>query len=232
MPLMDHFHPPLEDEISWDGFHSCWASRIADDLNLRWLPPGFRAVEVTRGGGRPEIDIATWEHPTPTARPSNGHSMAVATVPPPVASIAVEMPDEFEVQVTTTAIELISPSNKDRPETRAAFAAKCASCLFQGVSLLIVDVVTSRRANLHNELMRLMAAPPGNELPAEPPLYAVAYRPVLRNDKTEFDLWPESFNVGARLPSMPLRITGDTFAMVELEATYTESCRARRLPDG
>ena len=71
-------------------------------------------------------------------------------------------PDDFEVRVFSSrggnrlvaAIELISPGNKDRAEERRAFAAKCAAYLQQGVSLVIVDVITERRANLHNDIIR------------------------------------------------------------------------------
>ena len=36
------------------------------------------------------------------------------------------------------AIELVSPGNKDRPEARLAFAAKCVSYLTRGVGLIVV----------------------------------------------------------------------------------------------
>src|SRR5260370_42395164 len=50
------------------------------------------------------------------------------------------------------AIELISPANKDRAGSRRTFAAKCAGYLKHGISVVIVDIVTSRTANLHEEL--------------------------------------------------------------------------------
>ena len=37
------------------------------------------------------------------------------------------------------------------------------------------------------------------------------------------------FNVGDTLPTMPLRLIADYFVPVELELTYTEACRRRRL---
>src|SRR5262249_10955268 len=146
-------------------------------------------------------------------------------------------PDAFEVRVFQTtsgltlvgAIELISPANKDRAEERRAFAAKCASYLYQGVSLIIIDIVTNRRANLHNETIRLMAADPSFQLPAETNLYAVAYRPVRRQDNPEIDIWSETFAVGSPLPVMPLRLTNDLFVPVDFEASYQEACRRRRL---
>ena len=74
-------------------------------------------------------------------------------------------PDDIEVQVFATvtgatlvgAIELVSPGNKDRPETRRAFAAKCVSYLTRGIGLIVVDIVTNRLANLHNEVMACSA---------------------------------------------------------------------------
>src|SRR5205807_10651237 len=112
---------------------------------------------------------------------------------------------------------------------RRAFVAKCASYLAQGVSLIVVDVVTNRHANLHNDLMRLMEAAPDLDLPADVTLYAVAYRPVRRGERVEIDLWRRPLAVGAPLPTLPLRLTGDLFVAVDFEAAYQEACRRRRL---
>jgi hypothetical protein len=60
-------------------------------------------------------------------------------------------------------------------------------------------------------------------------LYAVAYRPILRHEQAEIELWPTSFAVGDPLPTLPLRLTGDLFVPVDLEASYQEACRRRRL---
>jgi hypothetical protein len=60
-------------------------------------------------------------------------------------------------------------------------------------------------------------------------LYAVAYRPVLRQDRPEIDFWSAPCAVGAPLPVMPLRLTGDLFVPIDFEAAYQEACRRRRL---
>ena len=60
-------------------------------------------------------------------------------------------------------------------------------------------------------------------------LYAVAYRPVLREERAEIDIWSTKFNVGDPLPTLPLRLTGDLFVPVDFEAAYQEACRRRRL---
>ncbi len=101
------------------------------------------------------------------------------------------------------AIELVSPSNKDRPQTRLAFAIKCASYLAQGIHLIVVDVVTNRTANLHNEIMALMEKA-GFDLPPKAKLYAFYgrmpnYRFLLREIRFYFDLPPIELKTGVRL---------------------------------
>src|SRR4051812_47426372 len=169
MPLLDHFHPPLSAARRWESFHSSWATKLADTLTERWLPPNYIAEEHVHIGPSVEIDVATFENDS-TTRNGNG-SAAVATLTPkvwapPVAdgSLPSILPETFEVRVISTdsgpklvaAIELVSPGNKDRPAERHAFAVKCASYLYQGISVIIVDIVTNRRVNLHNEILRVM----------------------------------------------------------------------------
>jgi hypothetical protein len=131
--------------------------------------------------------------------------------------------------ITSTHCSTISPGNKDRPEERRAFAAKCASYLFQGVSIIIIDIVTCRRANLHNEMVELLPSATACAMSAGAALYAVAYRPVLRRERAEIEIWSATFAVGDALPTLPLRLTGDLFVPVDFEAAYQEACRRRRL---
>jgi hypothetical protein len=207
------------------------------------LPPEFRAEEHIHVGPSIEIDVGTFEQvdPSPTSTANGPVAVAVAARPwaPPAAAhtIPAVFPDAFEVKIfglrdglkLVAAIELVSPANKDRPDVRRAFAAKCASYLHQGVSVITVDIVTTYRANLHNDTMRLMEVSAPVDLPADTSLYAVAYRPVERNQRGEIDIWPVSFAVGDRLPTLPLRLTRDLFVPVDFEATYQEACRRRRL---
>lgn len=224
MPLFDHFHPPLYPHHHWESFHSNWATRIADGI-AAVLPPEFQVEEHTHAGPGFEINVAIDEGEPAYAPPAPDRTMPAA------------FPDTFEVRVfSTTAgltvvavIELVSPGNKDRPAERRAFAAKCASYLAQGVSLIVVDVVTSRHANLHNDVMRLMEAAPDLDFPDGVNLYAAAYRPVRRDEREEIDLWLRRLAVGEPLPTLPLRLTGDLFVAVDFEAAYQEACRRRRL---
>lgn len=243
MPLFDHFHPPVDDDLPWDSLHSGWATYLATALNQRWLTRDFVALEHTHVGPHVEIDVATFERQPSPVGPSTGNGGGrVAALPevyaPPqaLAAIPAVFPDRFEVLVFTRregrrlvgAIELISPGNKDRAEERQAFVAKCASYLQEGVSLVLIDIVTTRHANLHNDLLHFLNAPAGL-LPEDVHLYAAAYRPILRGQSAQVDVWAEPCGVSMALPTMPLRLTGDLFVPVEFEATYLETCRERRL---
>ncbi len=202
MPLLDHFHPPLSTERRWESFHSSWATRLADALTERWLPPNYIAEEHAHLGPSVEIDVATFEGEATTAEVKENGGVATAgpkVWTPPVADgdFAAVFPETFEVRVLCTdtgpklvaAIELISPGNKDRASERKAFAIKCASYLYQGISVIIVDIVTNRRANLHNEILELMERADSLRLAADLSLYAVAYRPLRRDKKDVISVW-------------------------------------------
>jgi hypothetical protein len=242
MPLLDHFHPPLSVRRHWESLHTTWTVCLADALSS-CLPEGYFVEVQTHSGALVEIDVATFEE-SAAENGTRADGAATATLPPQVArppapalTMPAVFPEGFEVRVFATregptlvaAVELVSPANKDRPESRRAFATKCASYLFQGIGLMVVDVVSGRRANLHNETMRLMEADPHIHLPEDDSLYAVSYRPVRRGEREEIDLWPVTFHVGGNLPVLPLVVTQDIWASLDLEATYTDACRRRRL---
>jgi Protein of unknown function (DUF4058) len=242
MPLLDHFHPPLSTERRWESFHSSWATKLADALTERWLPAGYIAEEHAHLGPSVEIDVGTFERDaSATAEEGSG---AVATVGPkiwvpPAADgvLPAVFPDTFEVRILSTdtgpklvaAIELVSPGNKDRPAERRAFATKCASYLCQGISVIIVDIVTNHRANMHNEILRLMETGDALELPPEANLYAVAYRPLRRGTGDEIDIWRVPLALGQALPTLPLGLRADLVIPVEFEAAYAEACQRKRL---
>jgi hypothetical protein len=230
----------LSDDFPWVSIHSGWASALAERLNTI-LPPRYYALENKRFGTEVEIDIGTYDR-EPLDSNATANGPATATLPAPVWSppaprktIRPQFPDTLEVRVflregrpkLVGAIELVSPRNKDRPAARAAFVAKCAAYLTDGVSLVVLDAVTVRRAHLHFELMTLFeTADPNDEVLT---MFAGAYRPVVREERGEIDVWTEPVSVGAELPTMPLRLTGDLMVPVEFEVSYMDVCRKRRM---
>src|SRR4051812_26527902 len=125
MPLLDHFNPPLNRTHRWRSFHGAWAAAMARLLNQGVLPPGYYAVPLLDRDGPVEIDVATLRGRSALA---DGEAAPQAWAPPaPALALAVELPasDEVEVHVLAdngdprlTAIELVSPRNKDRAQAR------------------------------------------------------------------------------------------------------------------
>jgi Protein of unknown function (DUF4058) len=242
MPLLDHFHPPLSPARKWESFHALWAAAIVERLNRFLLPPGYFAETQVHVGSRVEVDVASFESQGRDQQggPPDEGGVAVETWAPPAAALAMPafFPDEVEIQVfhisggatLVGAIELISPRNKDRAEARRAFAAKCASYLQEGIGLVIVDVVTERHANLHDELVRLLEQEERFRFPGESPLYAVAYHPVRRDPGgDQIDIWPVPIAVDQPLPILPLALRGGPVVKLDLETTYSEARLKSRL---
>jgi hypothetical protein len=245
MPLLDHFHPPLSQRRHWESFHSAWASTLVDALNEEWLPDGYFAEEMVTVGGRVEIDVAGFEEQlsTPDHLPEgegrNCGTVAVAariwTPPAPSVTIPAVFPDSFSVNVYSSeggpklvgAIELVSPANKDREATRLACAIKCANYLLQGVGVIIVDIVTSRQANLHNAIGDLLGQSGRFRLDDGVHLYSAAYRPLTRAKQELIDVWREPLSLGQNLPTMPLALSGSIVVPIDLESTYEDVCRRR-----
>jgi hypothetical protein len=242
MPLLDHFHDPLFSAHPWASFHAMWASEIVGWLNKR-LSRRYFATMYTHLGPDVAADVAEFERdPGPDEELPNGSvngGVAVEVWAPPKTTLAMPavFPDDLEVRVhdaerdakVVAVVELVSPGNKDRPETRRAFAAKCAAYLQRGIGLVTIDIVTSRLFNLHNDLVRLLCLSEPFLMPEDAVSYAVAYRPARRGEVNQIDLWPVPLAVGGQLPLLPLALRGRRAVPLDLDATYTETRLRSRL---
>lgn len=229
MPLLDHFRPPLSRTHPWRGFHGAWAAAIARLLNAGVLPVGYYAVPFLDRDGPFEIDVATLRGDGDTTAASEAHSWQPFA---PALAVAVDWPELDDVRVEVyadegdpklaAAIELVSPSNKDRPSARAAFTAKCADYLRRGCGLVVVDIVTTRRADLISDLFAALDAHP-----PQPPfgsLTAISYRPIHSAAQGQLLAWPTSLEIGASLPTLPLWLGGELSAPLDLEASHSAAC--------
>lgn len=231
--LLDHFHPPLGSQRHWTGFHSRWAGNIAVDLN-QYLPDGWFAEPTIQWSI--EVDVAAFEEAEALVGTTASGAAADAWVPSePSKTIDFSLTtDVAEVKIyhddgdfsLVGAIELVSPANKDRPETREAFVSKCNTFIRQGAGLVIIDIVTKHRANLHSLLMDRINEPEQQD----DPLYASAYHPVKRNGDTKLDIWYEPLAVGEELISMPLFLKNGPRVRVNLADTYQQTLRDLRYP--
>jgi hypothetical protein len=243
MPLRDHFHTPLADIRSWEELHGQWPAMIVQSL-AKILPPDYMAGPRVHLGPYFEIDVASYEADSPVAGgernvADSGGAATITWAPPqPTFEVATERPgqDEYEVRVYDTthgrtlvaAVEIVSPANKDRPENRRAFVAKCAALLHQRVSVTIVDLVTIRQFNLYGELVDLIGER-DPFLASAPALYAVTCRWIGREKRGRFEAWTHALALGQPLPTLPLWLSEDLAVPLELDATYEETCRILRI---
>jgi Protein of unknown function (DUF4058) len=219
MPLRDHFHSPVRDRHTWDSLHAGWPMMIVKQF-FDILPTGYVSAPSVHFGKFFEGDGG------------------VATAAPPEPTLTLEADlseqDEFEVRVYDTeldrnlvaAIELVSPSNKDRPENRRAFVAKVAALLQKDVCVSVVDLVTIRQFNLYADLLELIGRTDPHLGPTPPHLYSVTLRSRKRPEKRSLlDLWYYPMTLGQPLPTLPIWLNADLRVLLPLEPGYEETCR-------
>ncbi|MFO0808669.1 MAG: DUF4058 family protein [Gemmataceae bacterium] len=243
MPLRDHFRPPLDTSASWEELHGQWPAAIVAQLNGK-LPLTYVAGPVVHVGSQVEIDVAAYE--SEAAPPSFGTDdssggMATAVWVPAAPSVAVEteLPDydEYEVRIydvrrgrrLVAAIELVSPRNLDRPESRNAFVGKCAALLQKGVAVSIVDLVTVRHFNLYADLMAFIGQSDPT-LGADPPsLYAASCRWFRKETRAMLETWSHGLTLGQPLPTLPLWLSDVLVVPLDLEQSYEQACKDLRI---
>lgn len=197
MPLRDHFRSPVNDKHTWNELHGGWPMMIVRHL-FDILPVGYVAA--------PSVHIR----------------------------MSLDEQDEFEVRVYDTkrgrelvaAIEIVSPSNKDRPESRQAFTVKVAALIQKGVCVSIVDLVTIRHFNLYAELLELLGGTDPQLESATSSLYSVTIRVRKRLGKRSLiDMWYDPMTLGHPLPTLPVWLSDDRRVLLPLEQSYEETCR-------
>ncbi|HEX5271175.1 MAG TPA: DUF4058 family protein [Gemmataceae bacterium] len=242
MPLLDHSRPPLRNRPQYKSLNAAWGTFLCNSLNNGGLPPGYRAYPENVVGIGLEADAATYEESAQGSAGNGDGAVATAVWAPPLPSLVVPVGfsdlESIEVKVfdddgagrLVAAVELVSPANKDRPDRRSDFAVKCAAYLQNEVSVLVVDIVTERRTNLHRPLMELLhlGEPAASAVTAN--LYAAAYRVVRAGERTQLEAWLAALALGEPLPKMPLWLRDDLAIPLDLEATYRQACVSVRIP--
>lgn len=243
MPLRDHFHGETEIELPWPTMTQAWAVSLMGWLN-RTLPKGqFQALTDIRLGSQVEADVAEYrrdELPDPDYGPNGSVATLNSAVvaPPAVLTIAALFADDIEIEIRERragrplvgVIELVSPANKDRATERGSFISKTTTYLHRGIGVVIIDIVTARHANLHNELMEAIGGENPQLMP-DTPIYVSGYRPVHRRGThaNEIEVWPYAAVVGQPVPPVPLGLRGGPVVLLDLEATYTAAIDATGL---
>lgn len=237
MPLRDHFQPPF-DRVPFDGVHGMWPTRMIDNL-FDQLPPNYFVAPQVQLGARVEFDVATYELANGRRdydpRPNGDGGTATLAPPVPTLDLECEFPaqDEYEVRIydhghdrrLVATVEIVSPSNKDRPENRRAFVAKCAALLQQDVSVSIVDIVTARHFNLYADLLDMMGLSDPSMGGEPPATYAATCRADKRGRRPHVQTWPHILRVGQPLPTLPIGLSDDLWITLDLEWSYEQTCK-------
>ncbi len=238
MPLRDHFRSPVNDTHSWDEVHGGWPMEIVRHLTTI-LPAGFRAAPKVHLGSPFEVDVSTYDldsrNPDTNADTGDGGT-GTLTAFTPTLSVEADLSeqDEYEVRIydaargrqLVAAIEIVSPSNKARPDTRELFVVKVASLLQQGVCVSLVDLVSVRQANFYADLLKLLGRADPALGTTTPYLYAVTLRSRKPPKRRHLlDAWFYPMIVGQPLPTLPIWLAPDLRVMLPLETSYEETCR-------
>jgi Protein of unknown function (DUF4058) len=243
MPLRDHFRSPVNDTHSWDEVHGGWPMEMVRDLKTI-LPAGFRAAPKVYLGSSHEVDVSAYELRERAEEAGNnsgngGTATLTALLPTYTVEADLADQDEYEVRIYDTerqrrlvaAIEIVSPSNKDRPETRDLFVGKVAALLQQDVCVSLVDLVSVRQANLYAELLARLGQSDPHLAPTPPQLYAVSLRARKPpRGRLLLDAWFYPMTFGQPLPTLPIWLAADLPILLLLETSYQETCRILGIP--
>jgi len=244
MPLRDHFRPPISSRSSWEGFHGGWPMTMVQQLS-KVLPDGYTAEPRVHLGTYFEIDVCAYEdsNPRPNSWAGTAESAgaAAATWAPPLPTLTVDadLAEQYEYAVhvydhsrgrkLVAAVEIVSPANKDRAESRRAFVAKCAALLQQNVCVSIVDLITTRNFNLYADLLALIDRTDPAFAPHPPSVYAVTCRGRKIGQTPRLETWAYPLALGKPLPKLPIWLTEEEAIDLDLEASYEETCWVLRI---
>lgn len=218
MPLRDHFRLPVKNRHSWDAFFGMYPMMLVRQL-FDVLPAGSASAPRVHFGKESKINLS---------------ERGSGTRPEVTLETDLSDQDEFEVRVydeargrqLVAAIEIVSPANKDRPDNRRAFVAKCAALLQKGVCVSVVDLVTVKAFNLYAGLLELIGGADPQLGAPPPPLYAVTVRSRKRPTKRALlDVWYYPMALGQPLPTLLLWLDTDRRVLLPLEPGYEETCR-------
>ncbi|MBX9579732.1 MAG: DUF4058 family protein [Gemmataceae bacterium] len=229
MPLHD-----WREDVGFNGLHMAWQIAILDWLQER-LPAEYRAyvgsfpgLVVDIPNGRPDLGVRNWG-PDPRPDDPPGTTDPAADPAPDVETVATfEFDPQMAIHIDrhghlVAAVELVSPRNKDRPESRETYTGRYAGYIRQGVHLLLVDLLPRPRGF---SFAAAVDAAVGFRQPPLPVPYAVSYRvgePV--PDGTLLAAWRRPLAVGQPLPTLPLALTVHSSVSIDLEYTYMQAAR-------
>jgi hypothetical protein len=143
VPLRDHFHPPLDNELSWEPFHSAWVNTMVRHLNEGLLPERYRAQPQARLGDPDVFEVRVEDRrrgsrlvaavevvsPANKDRPANRRAFAVkcaSYLQQNVSVLIVDIVSERHEDLYAELLELLEqPSDRGWAGEPPLYAVAC-----------------------------------------------------------------------------------------------------------
>ena len=228
---------PLHDwstRKDWANFHFHWLGRLFDWIQPR-LPEGFRAYvghapRLAIGGPTMNLDISVRDAnlgERPPRPPLGEDRRGAERLAPDLETTTMVIETDEMILIEwggriVSAVELVSPRNKDRPDSREHYQSRSLQYLLDGINLLLIDVLSRpSRFSFADRLDEALEVEPSV---AMPPL-AASYRvgEPAPDEGRYLALWRRVLTVGAALPTIALPLSIDLEIEVDLEATYRDA---------
>jgi hypothetical protein len=232
-PFSEVFAMPLHDwsdDRGWDNVHLLWLNQMLDWVQPR-LPEGFRAylgsvpaLTIDTTNGRPDLSVRQWTPETATV--GTGETSVAAPDQEAVATFSLDPQRAIHIDwhgQLISAIELVSPRNKDRPGARTRYLGRYISYLRQRVHLLLIDVLPRPRDFSFADTIADSLGIPHEPMP---PPCAVSFRVgEALPEGTLIASWTRPMQIGQPLPVIPLALDTTQAVSIDLEQTYQQAAK-------
>jgi hypothetical protein len=200
------------------------------------LPEGYKAflggvpsLTVDSGHGKPDVSVRQWGT-EPAAETTASDTGLLA--PDLEASVAFRLDPQRALHIDfhgqlIAALEIVSPRNKDRGDSKETYTNRYLGYLRLGVHLMLVDVLPRPKGFSFSDAI---TSGLGLDLPPLPPPFAAAYRvgevvPVGGDMGSLVGVWRRPLRVGQPLPTLPLPLSVHQEVVIDLEETYQRAAR-------
>ena len=195
------------------------------------LPEGYKAflggvpaLTVATANGKPDVGVRRWG----PAQPPDTAATDTAVLEPDLRqNVVFRLDPQRAVHIDShgqliAAIELVSPRNKDRSDSKETYTNRYLGYLRFGVHLLLVGVLPRPRSFSFADAL---AAGTGLDMPPMPSPFAASYMvggpiPVGDDMGSDIGVWPRPLRVGEPLPTLPLPLSLYQSVTTDLEQTY------------
>lgn len=220
----------------YHAFHTGWTGALQQTLNEGLLPEGYYAL-AEQHASRAITDILTLHTSPETWRraplPPAAGGIELAEAPPRVSRTFTADPAGRRRSLAIrhvsghrliAVVDIVSPSNKNRPLHVEQLVDKAVSLLEYGVHLVLIDLFPPGPhdpAGIHGSILAAIdefAEP--YAVPTTAPLTLASY-----DADSQVDIYIEHLAVGDALVEMPLFLEPERYVNVPLESTYESTYR-------